>query len=116
MSGAGQGPFGHGLPKRRLRLVLRLGVRQEEHVAELDRAVPVVLGELVGVELGERPSKAPLGLLGERPAAVPPVDGEELGELVGALDDAFEGVRHQGGACAGTGERRRAGAGGRGAG
>ncbi len=80
---------------------------QEQHVAQLDRAIAVVLGQLIGVEPGEGPREAALHLLGERPAAVPPIDGEELGELVGPLDHPLDGVGHQRGSRARVSQDRQ---------
>ena len=67
--------------------VRRLAVTQEQHVLQGDvLALAVVLGEAVLVELGERLGEAQLDLLGERAFAVFPVDCQELGQLVRALD------------------------------
>ena len=93
---------GHGepspdqlLPHAGLLVVTRLGVRQEQDVAQLDGAAAIVLRELVLVELRKRGREALLDLARERHAAVLPVDGYELAQLVSALNDALEGLGHQ---------------------
>ncbi len=78
---------------------------EEQHVAQLDRPVAVVLRELVGVELGEGAGQTQLHLLGQRPAAVPPVDGQELGQFVRALDHPLDRGGDQRGARARPGQR-----------
>ena len=48
------------LPNGRLLGILRLGVAQEQHVAKFDHRLAVVLRQLVGVELRERPRQPAL--------------------------------------------------------
>ena len=67
-------------------------MREEEHVAEANDAGAVVLGERVLVKLDECGGEALLHLRGERLLSAGPVDGDELGELIGTLDDASESV------------------------
>ena len=101
--GRGQRAVDELLPHLLLVRVLRLGVDQEQDVAEPHRAVAVVLGELVGVELGERPRQALLDLRRDRltlalllrAERVRPVDREELGQLVRPLDHARQRVGDQ---------------------
>ena len=70
-------------------------MREEEHVPQLDRPAAIVLGELVLIKLREGRRQSLLHLAGERRLAVLPVNGNELGEFVGALDDASERLRNQ---------------------
>ena len=66
----------------------RIRVTQEQHVFELDRVVlVVVLRETVLVEVSESRSETLLDLGRNRTLAVFPVDREELGQLVGPLND-----------------------------
>lgn len=83
------------LPQLGLRVVARTGVREEEHVTQTYGRGAVVLGQSVLVEASEGGGEALLHLRGQRHAAVGPVDGDELGELVGTLDDARERVGHE---------------------
>ncbi len=88
------------LPDLLLGRILRLGMGQEQNVPDPHRAVAVILGELIGVELGQRLRQALLRLGGDglalallhRPQRLGPVDGEELGQLVRPLDDALQRV------------------------
>ena len=72
-----------------------LGVREEQHVAQLDYAGAIVLGQRVLVELGERRSQSLLHLRGERLAAILPINGKKLRQFIGALDHARQRLRHQ---------------------
>ena len=91
------------LPDFFLASVFRLGVGDEQHVAQAYGAVTIVFRELVGVELGERTREALLGLRRERgflallhrPERVGPVNGEEFGQFVGTLNDALKRVGHE---------------------
>src|SRR5207302_1147168 len=72
-------------------------VAEEQHVAELhDRFTElhdrftVILRELVGVELRERPRQPALHARGKRLLLLLPVERDELAEFVGALDHALE--------------------------
>ena len=65
---------------------------EEEGIAETNLPGAIVLGERVLVEVREGGGESLLDLPGERHATVCPVDREELGELVGSLDDAHEGL------------------------
>src|SRR5882724_5819399 len=87
VSRSSQAPPDQLLPHSGLGCVTWLGVREGKHVAQLDRSATVVLGELILVELAERRGQSLLHLPGERYTSVLPVDGEELGELIGTLDD-----------------------------
>jgi hypothetical protein len=71
-------------------------VAEEEHVPQLDRPAAVVLGELILIKLRERRRQTLLHLTGKRHAPVLPVNGDELGEFVGTLDDLGKRLRHQG--------------------
>src|SRR5262249_53890157 len=93
--GRGQASPDEALPHGRLCFVTRLGVAEEEHVAQLDGPAAIVLGELILIELRERGRESLLHLAGERHATVLPVDGDELGEFVGTLDDAGERLRNR---------------------
>src|SRR5579864_794366 len=92
---SGKFPGDQALPHFSLRLVTRLGVSQEQHVTEFDRSAAIVLRERVGIELREGRSQPLLHLSGERHATVLPVDGDELGELVGTLDHTRQRLGHQ---------------------
>ncbi len=78
-------------------------MHQEQDVPDPHRTVAIVLRELIGVELGERPRQALLDLrrdgltlaLLARPERIRPVDRKQLGHLVGTLDHAGQRVRHQ---------------------
>src|SRR5260221_2986178 len=83
------------LPVRRLFRIKRFGVAQEQHVAQLDRGVAVVLRKLVGVELRERPREPAFYSRGERLLFLLPVERHELAELVGALDHLLERLRYE---------------------
>ncbi len=83
------------LPQRGLRLVARLGVRQEQNIAQLHGSGAVVLRQSVLVELGERRGQSLLHLRRQRRAPAGPVDGDELGELVGTLNDRRQRLGHQ---------------------
>src|SRR5205823_13419651 len=83
------------LPERSLRFVLGLRVAEEQHVAELDCRFTVVLRELVGVELRERPRQPALYARRKRLLLFLPVESHELAEFVGALDHALERFRHE---------------------
>ena len=97
LPGVGRGQLTGDEPPPDQRLIRghRLGVGEEEHVAKANCAGTVVLGERVLVEAGERCGEPLLHLRGERLAPLGPVDGDELGELVGTLDDAHEGLGHK---------------------
>ncbi len=69
---------------------------EEEHVPQLDRPAAVVLGELILIKLRKRCRQALLHLTRKRHTSVLPVNGDELGELVGTLDDAGKCLRHEG--------------------
>ena len=78
-------------------------MHQEQYVPDSDRAVAIVLGELIGVELRHRARQAlldlrrdrlPLALL-HRSQRVGPVDREQLGHFVGTLNDAHQRIGDQ---------------------
>ena len=94
--GSGELVGDEALPECGLRGVDGLRVAEEEHVAEANDAGAIVLGERVLVEAREGGGEALLYLRGERRATVGPVDGDELGKLIGTLDDADESLGHQG--------------------
>ena len=66
---------------------------EEEYVAQPSPGRTIVLGERVLVELGEGGSQPLLHLPRQRHASLLPVDGDELGELIGTLNDAPQGLR-----------------------
>src|SRR5438034_5542707 len=61
----------------------------------LDYRFTVVLRELVGVELRERPRQPALYARRKRLLLFLPVESHELAEFVGALDHALERFRHE---------------------
>src|SRR5208282_140068 len=81
--------------QKTLSLVLRLCVRQESHVTQLDVLVLVPLCKLVLGELVVGTSEALLHLSGERLLPVLPVDREELRDLVRTLNDGEQRIRHE---------------------
>jgi hypothetical protein len=70
-------------------------VRPAPRLRDAHGAGTVVLGQGVLVELGERRCHALLYLRGEGLTSAGPVDGDELAQLVGALDDTRKRVGHQ---------------------
>src|SRR5208282_3302310 len=76
-------------------LVLRLCVRQENHVTQLDVLILVPLCKLVLGELVVRTGQTLLDLSGERLLPVLPVDREELRDLVRTLNDGEQRIRHE---------------------
>jgi hypothetical protein len=70
-------------------------VRKKEHVAQPNGSGAVVLCQRVLVELAERGSQPLLNLRGERLTAHGPIEGDELAQLIGALDDASQSLGHQ---------------------
>ena len=68
---------------------------EEQHVAQTNRASTIVLGQRVLVELAERSGQSLLHLRGERLTPTGPVDGDELAQLIGTLDDARQRLGHQ---------------------
>ena len=97
LPGIGRGQFvrHQALPQIGLGGVHRLGVAEEEHVTQLHRSGAVVLGQRVLVKPGEGRGQPLLYLRGKRLLALAPVERDEFGEFVGALDDAKQGLRHQ---------------------
>ena len=87
-------PFDQPLPQVGLFGVARLGVAEEQYVTQADRAAAVVLRQLIFVELAESLRESLFRLRGKRGLAVLPVDGDEFGEFVGALDHASERFGH----------------------
>src|SRR5271166_1634122 len=81
--------------QKALILVLRLCVRQENHVTQLDVLVLVPLCKLVLGELVVRTGQTLLDLSGERLLPVLPVDREELRDLVRTLNDGEQRIRHE---------------------
>jgi hypothetical protein len=64
-------------------------VAEEQHVAELDDRFAVVLRQLVGVELRERPRQPTLDARGKRLLLFLPVEGDELAEFIGRKSGAW---------------------------
>ena len=68
---------------------------EEEHISQFDQSVAIVLGELILIKLLESCRQPLFHLVRQRYAPVLPVHRNELGEFVGALDDACECLRNR---------------------
>jgi hypothetical protein len=101
--GRGQLAVDELLPHLLLLGVPGLGVHQEQHVPDPHRAVAVILGELIGVELGDGLGETLLDLRRDgltlalllRAERSRPVDRQQLRHLVGTLDHAGERIGDQ---------------------
>ena len=90
-----QVPFDEAPPQPCLVPVVRLGVAQEEYVAQTDNTRTVILSQCVLVELGEGGCQAFLHLARQWSATIRPVDRHELRQLVCTLNHPRECLRDQ---------------------
>jgi len=86
-------------------------VTEKQDVAQLDRPPAVVLRELVLVELRETQRRVPSSPWRRAARAVLPVNGDELAQFIGALEDTLERLGHQTamGSCDGHSRARSSG-------